>query len=70
MAKRVSVSIEYDTVEDVQKEMSSDLAFYRNAKDGEVIGGILKPKSIAFHRTKADKFMDVVAGTDHLRRFY
>ena len=70
MGKRVSVTIEYDSVDDVKKEMSSNLAYYRNAKDGEVIGGILQPKSIAFHKTGADKFMDVVAGTDHLRRFY
>ncbi len=69
-SKRISIELPYKNLDDIQRDMKSNLAFYRSVEDGEIIGGgVLKPEKITFYKSKADKFIDQVKGTDHLRIF-
>lgn len=57
----------YDSVEDIMAEMNTELLWYRDASEGEVMGGVLTPAKKTLVPVADDAFADPMKNTDYLK---
>lgn len=60
----------YDEVEDIRREMSNELQWYREASEGEIMDGVLSPVKQVLVPVKNAAFMDEMPNADYLRELY
>ncbi|MCD8108528.1 MAG: FAD-dependent oxidoreductase [Clostridiales bacterium] len=66
LAEALEIPFSYDTEDDIERELAGELTWYREASEGEVIGGVLKPEKMALISVKNDVFAEPLANTDYL----
>lgn len=67
LAETLEISLPYDEEEDIQREMMTELAWYREASEGDVIGGVLTPAKRMLVAAADAALMDPAANTDYLK---
>ncbi|MCD8365859.1 MAG: FAD-dependent oxidoreductase [Clostridiales bacterium] len=67
LAETLEISFPYDSEEDIEREMNSELAWYREASEGEIIGGVSEPTRRTLVAAEADVFADPMPNTDYLK---
>ncbi|MDO4960592.1 MAG: FAD-dependent oxidoreductase [Eubacteriales bacterium] len=66
LAEILEIPVIYEDVEAIEADMDCELAIFRNASDGEVLGGVLKPVKTVLAAAKDAKFADPMPQTDYL----
>lgn len=67
LARTLEISFPFDTDEDIQREMMTELSWYREASEGEIMGGVLKPAKQVLVPVTDETFADVMPNYDHLK---
>jgi len=66
LAEALEMPFSCDAEDDIEREMADSLTWYREASEGEVIGGVLKPVKQVLTAVKDDVFAEPSANTDYL----
>ncbi len=66
LAAMLEIDFPYETEDDIAREMGDTLTWYREASDGEVIGGVLVPKRRVLAPVKERTFVDPTPCPDYL----
>ncbi|MCC8150051.1 MAG: FAD-dependent oxidoreductase [Lachnospiraceae bacterium] len=67
LAETLEIVFPYDTEEDIEREMNSRLAWYREASEGEIIGCVVKPTQRTLMAVGDDLFADPMPNMDYLK---
>ena len=67
LAAALEMELPYDSVEDIMAEMNTELLWYRDASEGEVMGGVLTPAKKTLVPVEDDAFADPMKNTDYLK---
>ncbi|MCD8217210.1 MAG: molybdopterin-dependent oxidoreductase, partial [Clostridiales bacterium] len=67
LAETLEIVFPYDTEEDIEREMNSTLEWYREASEGEIIGGVLQPTQRTLVPVGDDLFADPMPNMDYLK---
>ena len=67
LAETLEMELPYDSEEDIMREMNTELLWYRDASEGEVMGGVLTPEKRTLVPAADDVFADPVKNVDYLK---
>ncbi len=68
LAQTLEIDMPYETEAEIARDMASELRWYREASDGEIVGGILKPEKPVLAAIPARAaFMDPAPNCDYLK---
>ena len=67
LASALEIKLNFDSEDDVAGEMCREFDWYRNASEGEIIGGVLVPERKILVPVAGDCFTDVMKNTDYLQ---
>ncbi|MCC8029395.1 MAG: FAD-dependent oxidoreductase [Lachnospiraceae bacterium] len=70
LAEILEIPFPYNTEEDIEREMSDRLSWYREASEGEIIGGVLRPEKKQFAAVRPDVFVNPSVNTDYLMHIH
>ncbi len=66
LAQTMELKYDYDSEDDIAREMGSKFDWYREASDGEILGGVLKPEKMVLVPAGSGKFADPMPNLDYL----
>lgn len=67
LAETLEICFPYDEEDDIRREMTTELLWYRDASEGEIIGRVLKPEKQVLVPARDAAFMDVMPNHDYLK---
>lgn len=67
LAKTLGIRFQYNGTDDIQREMADKLRWYRDASEGEIMGGVLKPAKQVLAPVKDAVFVDMMKNYDYLK---
>ncbi len=67
LAQTLELPLAYEDEEEISREMNSALSWYREASEGEIIGGVLAPTKMALAVVEDDVFVSPMPNVDYLK---
>ncbi len=67
LAEMLEIPFLFDTADDIEREMADALTWYREASEGEVIGGVRRPEKKVLTAVRDGLFAEPPANTDYLK---
>ncbi len=67
MAEALEIDFPYETEDDIAREMGEEMEWYREASDGEIVGGVLKPERVFLAPVREKTFVDPMPNCDYLK---
>ncbi len=67
LAETLEIDFPYETEDDIAREMGYEMSWYREASDGEIIDGVLKPVRVFLAPVKEDTFVDPMPNCDYIK---
>ena len=68
-AEVMEIPFPYDTADAIEREMAAELTWYREASEGEIVGGVLQPEKKELTAVKNGSFAEPMENTDYLKEF-
>ncbi|MCD8156674.1 MAG: FAD-dependent oxidoreductase [Clostridiales bacterium] len=67
LAEVLEITFSYDSEDDIAREMTDSLLWYREASEGEIIGDVLQPTRRTLVSVQDDVFVDPMPNVDYLK---